>query len=368
MFFFCLLSVFIRVHLWFHKVFELLSREASMTTHKTARDLSQFLAAQLDGDPSLPISGLASPESAGHADLIYVDSSRHLDRAAASAARCVLLPPDLSLPGKTLLRSPQPKLAFAKAAAWLLPAAPIATGIHPTVVISPTARLASGVAVGPYAVIEDDVSIAEGTQIAAFCFLGRGSRLGAHCRLYPRVTLYAGVRLGNRVLVHSGAVIGSDGFGYVTGEGKHLKFPQLGSVEIADDVEIGANSTLDRGSLSTTRLDSGVKLDNLVHVAHNVRIGANTLIAAQTGISGSSVIGNNVVIGGQVGIADHCTLEDACVAGAQAGIPTGKTIRSGQVVWGTPARPLDKFKEAYAWFARLPELAARLRAIEQKLP
>ena len=366
MFFFCLLSVFIRVHLWFHKAFELLSREASMTTHKTARDLSQFLAAQLDGDPSLPISGLASPESAGHADLIYVDSSRHLDRAAASAARCVLLPPDLSLPGKTLLRSPQPKLAFAKAAAWLLPAAPIATGIHPTAVISPTARLASGVAVGPYAVIEDDVSIAEGTQIAAFCFLGRGSQLGAHCRLYPRSTLYAGVRLGNRVLVHSGAVIGSDGFGYVTGEGKHLKFPQLGSVEIADDVEIGANSTLDRGSLSTTRLDSGVKLDNLVHIAHNVTLGAHCVLAAQTGIAGSSTLGHHVVGGGQLGVADHVRIEDEVQLGAQTGVFTSKRIPRGRVVWGTPARPVDELKRILVYFGRLPELAARVEALEKK--
>ena len=333
----------------------------------TAQKLAELLRASFEGDPSAPISGLASPESAGPADLIYLDSPRHLGRAAASAARCVLLPPDLSLPGKTLLRSSHPKLDFARAAEFLLPAASIATGIHPTAVISSTVQLAAGVAVGPYAVIEDGVTIGEGTQIGAFCFLGRGARLGANCRLYPRVTLYAGARLGDRVTVHSGAVIGSDGFGYVAGEGKPRKFPQLGSIEIADDVEIGANSTLDRGSLDTTRLGSGVKLDNLVHVAHNVRIGENTLIAAQTGISGSSVIGKNVVIAGQVGIADHCTLEDGSVAGAQAGIPTGKTIRAGQIVWGTPARPLDKFKEAYAWFARLPELAARLRALEQKL-
>jgi len=333
----------------------------------TAHELSSLLGAALDGDPSVSISGLASPGSAGPADLIYLDSPRHLDRASASQARCVLLPLDLSVPVKTLLRSSQPKLDFARAAALLIPTSPIATGIHPTAVIAPSAKLAPGVAIGPYAVIEDNVSIAGGTQIGAFCFLGRGSDLGSLCRLYPRVTLYAGARLGNRVIVHSGTVIGSDGFGYVTGEGKHWKFPQLGSIEIGDEVEIGANSTLDRGSLETTRLDSGIKLDNLVHVAHNVCIGANTLIAAQTGISGSSVIGNNVVIAGQVGLGDHCTLEDSSVIGGQAGILTGKTIRAGQVVWGTPARPLDKFKEAYAWFARLPELASRLRALESRL-
>src|SRR6202012_12745 len=155
--------------------------------------------------------------------------------------------------------------------------------------------------------------------------------------------------------------------GYVFGEGRYWKFPQIGKIEIAADVEIGANSTIDRGSLESTQIGAGVKIDNLVQVAHNVRIGEHTVIAAQTGISGSSTIGKRAIIGGQVGIADHCKLEDGAIAGAQAGIPTGKTIRSGQIVWGTPARPLAKFKEQYAWFARLPELAQRIRKLESKM-
>jgi UDP-3-O-[3-hydroxymyristoyl] glucosamine N-acyltransferase len=174
------------------------------------------------------------------------------------------------------------------------------------------------------------------------------------------------MRIGNRVEIHAGAVVGADGFGYAYGEGRQWKFPQAGIVEIGDDVEIGANTTIDRGSLDDTRIAEGVKIDNLVHVGHNVQIGAHTVIAAQTGISGSSVIGHHVIVGGQVGIADHCRLEDNSIAGAQAGIPTGKTIRSGQVVWGTPARPLDRFKEQYAWFARLPELGARIKKLEGK--
>jgi len=161
-------------------------------------------------------------------------------------------------------------------------------------------------------------------------------------------------------------VIGGDGFGYVFGEERQWKFPQVGGVEIGVDVELGCNTTIDRGSLETTRIATGVKIDNLVQVAHNVEIGEHSVIAAQTGISGSSRLGKGVVVGGQVGIADHCTLEDGAMAGAQAGIPTGKTIRGGQVVWGTPARPLDRFKEQYAWFARLPELAERLRKLESR--
>jgi UDP-3-O-[3-hydroxymyristoyl] glucosamine N-acyltransferase len=166
------------------------------------------------------------------------------------------------------------------------------------------------------------------------------------------------------VIVHAGAVLGSDGFGYVTDQGRHWKFPQVGWLEIADDAEIGANTTVDRGSLGVTRLGAQAKIDNLVHIAHNVEIGERTIIAAQTGVAGSSVIGREVLVGGQVGIADHCRLEDGCVAGAQCGIPTGKIIRRGQMVWGTPARPISRFKEQYGWMARLPELARRLAQLE----
>ncbi len=334
---------------------------------RTMKELADFLGCALEGDGAARVSGVASPASARAEDLIYVDSPRHLDRAAASAARCVVLAPGISMPGKTLLRAGNPKLIFARAAEWLLPPTPIATGIHPTAVIAPSAQLAPGVGVGPYAVIEEDVRIGAGTEIGAFCFLGRGSRIGEGCRLYPRVTLYVGARLSNRVILHSGAVIGSDGFGYVAEDGKRRKFPQVGEVEIHEDVEIGANATIDRGSLDRTEIGAGTKLDNLVHVAHNVSIGENTVIAAQTGISGSSVIGRNVAIGGQVGIADHCEIEDDAVVGAQAGIPSGKIVRSGQIVWGTPARPLDKFKKQFAWFSRLPELAERLKRLESHI-
>ena len=238
--------------------------------------------------------------------------------------------------------------------------------IHPTAVISPDAKIAADAFIGPHVVVEQDAEIGAGTMVEAFCFVGRNSRIGENCRLHPRVTLYAGIRLGDRVEIHSGAVIGADGFGYVFGEGHHLKFPQIGAVEIADDVEIGANSTIDCGSLDDTCVGRGVKIDNLVQIAHNVRIGEHSVIAAQTGVSGSSTLGQRVVAGGQVGIADHCSIQDGAVLGAQAGIPTGKIIRTGQTVWGTPARPLRKFKEQYAWVARLPELADRVRRLEDK--
>jgi len=333
---------------------------------RTANELAKFLACTLEGDGSTPVSGVAAPASARDSDLIYVDRPRNLGPAAASAARCVVIAPGLPLGGKTLLRAANPKLAFARAAEWLMPPAPIAVGIHPTALISATAQLASGVSAGPYAVIEDDVKIGAGTQIGAFCFVGRAATIGEACRLYPRVTLYARARLANRVIVHSGAVIGSDGFGYVLEGEKRVKFPQAGQIEIHDDVEIGANTTIDRGSLDRTEIHAGVKVDNLVHVAHNVWIGENTVIAAQTGISGSVMIGKNVAFGGQAGLGDHCEVEDGAIIGGQAGILPGKIIRSGQIVWGTPARPLAKFKEQFAWLGRLPDLARRVRSMEKR--
>jgi UDP-3-O-[3-hydroxymyristoyl] glucosamine N-acyltransferase len=169
------------------------------------------------------------------------------------------------------------------------------------------------------------------------------------------------------VNVHSGAVIGADGFGYVVDGGKRIKFPQVGTISIGDDVEIGANTTIDRGSLDQTLIGAGTKLDNLVHIAHNVTIGDNTVIAAQTGISGSTTVGKNAIFGGQVGVADHCLIEDGAVMGAQAGIPTGKTIRGGVIVWGTPARPIETFKKQYGWFSRLPKLAQRVERLESKV-
>src|SRR5437016_12269223 len=333
----------------------------------TAKDLADAINAVVEGDASIELAGVAAPERASSGDLLVGAAAKHTARGSASAATCVILPPGLSVMGKTIIRAKEAKVAFAKAAALLREASIIATGVHPTAVIAPLAKIALNASIGPYAVIGEDAHIGEYTQIGAHCVIGAGSWIGGDCRIHPRVTLYSNTRIGNRVEIHSGVVIGADGFGYAYGEGRHWKFPQAGIVEIGDDVEVGANTTIDRGSLDDTRIGEGVKLDNLVHIGHNVQIGAHTVIAAQTGISGSSSVGHHVVIGGQVGIADHCTLEDRAIAGAQAGIPTGKTIRAGQTVWGTPAREIGKFKEAYAWYARLPELGARIKEIETQM-
>ncbi len=334
---------------------------------QTAKSLAEAIGAKLEGDGAVELRGVAAPERAGPHDLIYVEKAKHAERAAASAALCAIAPENLALKGKTILRSAMPKVAFAKAAAFILERAPIAIGIHPTAIVAPLAKVSSSAGIGPFAVIGEDARIGEGTQIGAHCVIGAGSWIGDHCRIHPRVTIYAGVRIGDRVEIHSGAVIGADGFGYAQGEGRYWKFPQAGIVEIADDVEIGANTTIDRGSLDDTRIAEGVKLDNLVHIGHNCQIGAHTIMAAQAGLSGSCEFGKHVVVGGQAGFGEQCYLEDGAVIGGQSGVLGGKTIRSGQTVWGTPARSLEKFKEQFAWQARLPELAARIKELESQV-
>jgi UDP-3-O-[3-hydroxymyristoyl] glucosamine N-acyltransferase len=334
---------------------------------RTARELGEAIGAKLEGDGGIELRAVAAPERAGPHDLTYAEAARHAERASSSAALCVIAGDGIRVSGKTVLRHGQPKLAFAKAAALLLERAPIAAGIHETAIVAPLAHLGAGVSIGPYAVIGEDTHVGDGTQIGAHCVIAAGCWIGTNCRIHARVTLYSGVRLGDRVEIHAGAVIGADGFGYAYGEGRYWKFPQVGIVEIGEDAEIGANTTIDRGSLEDTRIAEGVKLDNLVHVGHNCQIGAHTVIAALTGISGSCVFGKHVVIGGQAGFGEHCRLEDGAVIGGQSGVLGGKIIRSGQTVWGTPARTMDKFKEQYVWHTRLPELAARIKELETKL-
>jgi len=326
-----------------------------------ARELADRLKVTLEGDPAAELRGVASPERAGETDLIFVEAAKHAARAARSAARCVVAPKGVALAGKTVLRAANSKLAFAQAAAVLVVAPRVAArGVHGTAVVGAGVKLGEGVAIGPYAVIDEGAEIGAECQIGAFCCVGRGAVLGAGCTLHPHVVLYPGARVGRDVILHAGVVVGGDGFGYVTGEGRHWKFPQVGRVEIGDSVEIGCNSCVDRAALEETRVGAGTKIDNLVQVGHNVRIGEGGLIAAQAGLAGSSVVGRQVVIGGQVGIAGHVRIADGAIIGAQAGIPTGKRIGAGEPVWGTPARPIRKYLEQLAWLGRLSEVGEQL--------
>ncbi len=319
--------------------------------------LARQIRALLVGDGELEVSGVASIQSATARDLVFVDDEKHYERALKSGGGAVVVGEFAGAASeKPLLIARQPRLAFARAAALLLRQETPPAGIHRSAVVDATAKVDDGVAIGAHAAISCDVSIGSGTIVGAGVFIGAGVRIGRGCVIHANVSIYPGTRLADRVIVHAGAVLGSDGFGYVRDEqtGKYEKFPQLGTLDIGDDVEIGANSTLDRGALDATVIKRGTKIDNLVHVGHNVQIGEDIVIAAQTGISGSSVLEDGVVVAGQVGIADHVRIEKGAILGAQSGIPTGKVLRgSGILFWGTPARPIRQYLKELAVLARL---------------
>jgi len=324
----------------------------------TVGQLAARINCRLCGDESLPVSGVASLSSATSADLVFVQEERFFDRALASDAGAIIAGEfATSKPAsKPLLICAHPRLAFARAAALLCQPVSYTSGIHPSAVIHDSVRIGEGVCIEAHAVLEEGCILGRRVHVGPGVFLGAGVELGDDCDLRANVVVYSGVRLGQRVVVHGGAVLGSDGFGYVRDpqSGRHEKFPQIGSLEVGDDVEIGANATIDRGALDATIIERGVKIDNLVHVAHNVRIGEDVVIAAQTGVSGSSVIEKNAVVAGQVGIADHVRIEEGAILGAQCGVPSGKIIRGkGVVFWGTPARPIREYLKELAALARL---------------
>src|SRR5690242_18198664 len=331
-------------------------------------DLARVLAGTVTGDATAEITGVAGLESAGPCDLTFAEGARAVERAVKSNAGCILVPVGSAVPGKATISVSHPKLALIRAAELVLPVRRVLPGIHPTAAIAPGAVIDATASVGPYSVIEDGAKVGADSIVGANGFIAAGVEIGTGSTLHAGVKIYPGVRIGNRVIVHAGTVVGGDGFGYVFAEGRHQKFPQLGRVIIEDDVEIGANSTVDRGSLGDTIIGLGTKIDNLVQIAHNVRIGRHCVIAAQTGISGSVEIGNYVVIGGQVGIGDKVRIEDQVTIGAQAGIPTGKIIRKGSAVWGTPARPMSEFKKTYAQIVNLPNLARKVSELSRRLP
>ncbi len=320
---------------------------------KTVGELARWLGAEAEGDLSRTISGVAPLEGAGEDQLSFVESERSLRDAVVSRAGCLLAPPGLSLPGRTVIRVRNPRYGFARAVELLYPHAERRPGIHRTAEIGDGVELGEDVEIGAQSVVGGGAKIGARSSIGAGCVVGENCVLGEDCTLYPRVTLYPGARIGSRVILHSGCVVGSDGFGYAFEAGRYHKFPQIGTVEIADDVEIGSNTTIDRGALGPTRIGRGTKIDNLVQIAHNVQIGEHCVIASLTGISGSAVIEDYVVIAGQVGIGDHARVEKGAVLGGQCGILPHKTVRAGQTVWGTPARPIKEHLEQQALVARL---------------
>lgn len=300
-----------------------------------------------------------SVSRADAASLVFAESAHTLKQALASAAGAVLTSAELaaaiSFPRKPMLTVSQPRLAFAQAARQLRPQEE-STGIHPTAILGAGAQITAGVSIGPYAVIGEQVRIGDRTSIGAGCVLADWTWIGTNCRIFPGVVIYGGVRLGDDVVVHAGCVLGSDGFGYVRDAetGAYTQFPQQGTLFIEDQVEIGANTTIDRGALEETRIARGTKLDNLVHIGHNVRVGRNVVMAAQTGISGSSTVGEGAILGGQVGIGEHAEVGDGVILGGGAGVLSRKKLRgAGMVFWGRPAQPLREYLRSLAALARL---------------
>lgn len=326
---------------------------------RSLQQIAEAVEARVEGDGNVEVSGVASIGSASKQNLVFVEDEKYLARALECGAGAVMtgeFAAGKSVPGMPLIVCRHPKLAFARAARFLYEREGLDAGVRESAVVHASARLGVGVVVEEHAVIAEDAEIGEGTRIGAGCSIGRGVRIGRECEVYPQVTIYPGSTLGDRVIVHAGAVLGSDGFGYVRDakSGRYEKFPQVGRLVIEDDVEIGANTTIDRGALDETRIGRGTKIDNLVHIGHNCLIGEDVVIAAQTGISGSVVVENGVVIAGQVGIADHVRIEEGAILGAQCGVPTKKVIRGkGVVFWGTPARPIREYLKELAVLARL---------------
>jgi UDP-3-O-[3-hydroxymyristoyl] glucosamine N-acyltransferase len=325
---------------------------------KPVQELAELIQARVIGDGEVMVSNFASLQSAAEGDLVFVEDQKNLALALDSKASAVIAGEfsETKSASKPLLICEQPRLAFARAAQLLKQGEHREAGVHPSAVVPSSVRAGKNISIGAHVVLGECVHIGDNTQIGAGSVIGTNVRLGKNCEICPKVTIYSGVRVGDRVIVHAGAVLGSDGFGYVRDEktGRYEKFPQIGRLEIEDDVEIGANATIDRGALDVTRIGRGTKIDNLVHVAHNVQIGNDVVIAAQTGLSGSAVVEKNVVIGGQVGIADHVRIEEGAILGAQSGIPSKKIIRGkGIVFWGTPARPIREYLKELAMLAKL---------------
>ena len=336
------------------------TRKARTRVAKTRslHEVAEFMQARVVGDRLVQLTGISSIESASPGDLVFVENEKDLDPALKSRASAVIAGEFAAekTNSKPLLISVQPRLAFARAAQLLCPRPGRKAGTRPSAIVHRSARVGRGVTIDERAVIGEGVQIGDGSWIGPGSAIAANVKIGRHCELYPNVTIYTGVRLGDRVIVHAGAVLGSDGFGYVRdpATGRYEKFPQVGRLEIEDDVEIGANTTVDRGALDVTRIGRGTKIDNLVHVGHNCEIGENVVIAAQTGLSGSITIEKNVVLGGQVGIGEHAHIGEGVMLGGQGGILPNKVLRGkGIAFWGTPARPLREYLKELAMLARL---------------
>ena len=332
----------------------------------TLQEIAKLAGGELNGDGNRVIIGAASLDEAVEGEIAFYNNPKYMPRLKATRASAVFVPPDFSEKiSAAQIRVADPSKAFEQVVLKLAPKAiAFAPGVHPTAVVDPTANLGAGVSIQPHAVIEAGVTIGDETVVGAGSYVGHETAIGRSCLIYPNVTIRERSKIGSRVIIHGGVVIGADGFGFEFKDGRQRKIPQIGIVQIDDDVEIGANTTIDRARFGRTWIQEGVKIDNLVQVAHNVVIGKHSVIAAQVGISGSVRLGERVSLAGQVGIVGHATIGDGTMVAAQSGV--SKNIPGG--VWfGYPAVPFAEAKRQFAWIHRLGRLFERVKAIEKKL-
>jgi UDP-3-O-[3-hydroxymyristoyl] glucosamine N-acyltransferase len=332
----------------------------------TLQELADLSGGELRGDPAQKITGAAALLEAVPGEITFYADPRYMARLKKTRASAIFVPLDFSeQTAAAQIRVANPSKAFEQVVLKLAPK-PItfAPGIHSTAVVDPSAQLGKDVSIQPHAVIEGKVKIGNGTVIGAGSYIGHESVIGESSLIYPNVTIRERTRVGARVIIHGGAVIGADGFGFELAEGQYKKIPQVGIVQIDDDVEIGANTTIDRARFGRTWIQEGVKIDNLVQIAHNVIIGKHSIIAAQTGVSGSTRVGEKVMMAGQVGVIGHLVIDDNTIIAAQSGI--SKDLPGG--AWfGSPAVPLPEAKRQIAWIHRLGKLFDRVKALEKKL-
>jgi len=319
----------------------------------TASELAARLGLRVRGNGNRQIVAAASLEDAGPDDLAFVVSPKNFEAALDSHAGCFIATTDFPATDRTVIESAQPRAHFAQALTLLYPHAPLHPGIHTSAFVHHAAEVDPTAEIGPFVSIAAGAKIGARVRIGPSCSVGENATIGADSLLHARVSIYANVTIGARAILHAGAVIGADGFGFELDGASFRKVPQVGRVEIGNDVEIGANSCVDRAALGVTVIGDGTKLDNMVHIAHNCQIGKNVLIVAQTGLAGGVTVGDYAVIGGQVGIGDKARIESKAVIGSGAGILSSKIVHAGEPVWGTPARPLKQYLRQLATLARL---------------
>ena len=341
-----------------------------MASTITVGELAAHLEAELVGDPSVKIEGAAPLETAGRAQVSFLARRKYLPYLGHTRASAVIVARNLGkvedIPqGTTLLWVEDARLALSEALKLLYPQDPIPADIAATAHVAEGVKLGQGVSVEPYATLGEGAKLGARVRVGAHAIVGERCEIGDDTELKDHVSLYAGTVIGARCIVHSGARIGVDGFGYVFHKGHHRKIPQVGRCVIEDDVEIGANTCIDRGSIGETRIGAGSKIDNLVHIAHNVRIGRNSVIVAQVGIAGSTTLGDGVTLAGQVGLIDHLKIGDGAVVAAQSGV--SNDIPPGEVWFGYPARQRTRVMRASAAFLKLPDIIRRLRRIEERI-